>query len=126
VFGSRQDDRKLIPAIKRALEGGKPLVLHNRGEGYRQYVHVSEIPPVVAMLLEFGNRTYNVTTSEGMTVSELVHTAGVIVGKKVPIMPGNRNGMDIKYQMDGSRLFEEFGWQPSKKFEDHLKEYLLS
>ena len=35
VFGPRQDDRKVIPAIKRALEGGKPLAIHNKGVGYR-------------------------------------------------------------------------------------------
>lgn len=126
VFGDRQDDRKIIPAIKRALNGGKPLELHNGGLGYRQYIHVSEIPPVVAMLLENGNRTYNVTAGEGYTVAELITFAQNIVGRKVPMVLKMRSGMDMRYEMDCSRLRDEFNWQPSKQFTDHFKEYLLS
>lgn len=126
VFGPRQDDRKIIPAIKRALEGGKPLELHNGGNGYRQYVHVSEIPAIMGMLLEFGHRTYNVTTNEGLTVNELIWHAEQITGKKVPTVPGKRSGMDIKYQMLGARLQTEFDWSLKRQFIDHFREYLLS
>lgn len=126
VFGPRQDDRKIIPAIKRALNGGKPVELHNGGNGYRQFIHVSEIPPVIGMLLERGNRTYNVTNDEGYTVGELIDEAESITGRKVPTIPAKRSGMDLKYQMDGARLQHEFGWKPSKHFIDHLSDYLLS
>lgn len=126
VFGPRQDDRKIIPAIKRALNGGKPLELHNGGDGYRQYIHVSEIPPLIGGLLEFGNRTYNITTNEGLTVNELVYHAEKITGKTVAKKPGKRSGMDIKYQMNGARIQHELGWNPEKKFMDHFEEYLLS
>jgi len=126
VFGPRQDDRKVIPAIKRALNGGAPLVVHNGGNGYRQFIHVSEIPAIMGMLLEFGNRTYNVTTNEGLTVNELIWHAEKITGMKVPTVPGKRSGMDIKYQMNGDRLKHEFDWKPKQPFLNHLQEYLLS
>jgi nucleoside-diphosphate-sugar epimerase len=126
VFGPRQDDRKIIPAIKRALNGGKPVELHNGGNGYRQYIHVSEIPAIVGMLLEFGNRTYNVTTNEGLTVNELIWHTEKITGKKVPTVPGKRSGMDIKYQMNGARLRNEFDWKPKQPFLNHLQDYLFS
>lgn len=126
VFGPRQDDRKIIPAIKRALNGGKPLELHNGGDGYRQYIHVSEIPPLIDGLLKFGNRTYNITTNEGLTVNELVYHAEKITGKTVAKKPAKRSGMDIKYQMNGARIQHELGWKPEKKFMDHFEEYLLS
>lgn len=126
VFGPRQDDRKIIPAIKRALEGGKPVELHNGGKGYRQFIHVSEIPHILDKLLHFGNRTYNVTTNEGLTVNELIWHASQIAGKEVPTIPGKRSGMDIRYQMNGNRLKTDFDYQPAKKFIEHLREYLLS
>lgn len=126
VFGDRQDDRKVIPAIKRALNGGKPLQLHNGGNGYRQFIHVSEIPPVIDKLLECGSRTYNVTTGEGLTVNELVWHAEQITGKKVHPVPGKRSGMDIKYEMSGARLKTDLGWNPGKRFMEHYKEYLCS
>lgn len=126
VFGPRQDDRKIIPAIKRALEGGKPVELHNGGEGYRQFIHVHEIPGILAMLLEYGDRTYNVTTNEGMTVNELIQAAEAIIGKKVPTVPGKRSGMDVRYEMDGSRLRQQFDWEPYKTLSKRLTEYFLS
>ena len=126
VFGPRQDDRKVIPAIRRALNGGKPLDLHNGGQGYRQYIHVSEIPPLVMRLLAIGNRTYNITADEGMTVKELVDLAENITGQPVPVKPGRRQGMDIRYEMNGHRLREELNWQPRKKFIEHFKDYLLT
>lgn len=124
VFGPRQDDRKIIPAIKRALEGGKPVELHNGGEGYRQFIHAKEIPPVVALLLESGTRTYNITSNEGYTVKQLIAEAEYITGKKVPTVPGKRSGMDIRYEMDGTRIREEFGWKPEHDLYTTLQSYL--
>lgn len=124
VFGPRQDDRKIIPAIKRALEGGKPVELHNGGEGYRQFIHVKEIPPAVALLLESGTRTYNITSNEGYTVKQLIAEAEYITGKKVPTVPGKRSGMDIRYEMDGTRIREEFGWKPEHDLYTTLQSYL--
>lgn len=124
VFGPRQDARKIIPAIKRAIEGGKPVQLHNGGEGYRQFIHVSEIPPVIDMLLEKGSRTYNVTSGEGHTMAQLLAEAEYITGKKVPTVPGKRKGMDMRYEMDGSRLREEFGWKPAHAFSTTFTNYL--
>lgn len=126
VFGDRQDDRKVIPAIKRALEGGKPLELHNDGEGYRQFIHVSEIPRIIDKLLECGHRTYNITAGEGMTVAELIAAAENITGKKVPTVPGKRKGMDMRYEMSAGRLVTEIGWNPELSFMEHYKKYLCS
>jgi dTDP-glucose 4,6-dehydratase len=126
VYGPRQDDRKIIPAIKRALNGGKPVELHNGGQGYRQFIHVVEIPPVIELLLEKGSRTYNVTSGDGLTVRDLIAEAEYITGKKVPTVPGKRSGMDLRYVMDGSRLREEFGWKPMHEFETAFRNYLLS
>lgn len=124
VFGPRQDDRKVLPAIRRALKGGKPLTLHNGGQGYRQFIHVSEIPPAVEMLLLKGNRTYNITSGEGYTVRELCDMAERLTGRKVPTIAGRRSGMDVRYEMSSDRIRSDFQWQTEKTFEEHFKEYL--
>lgn len=124
VFGPRQDARKILPAIKRALQGGAPVVLHNEGKGFRQFIHVEEIPPVIDLLLEKGHRTYNITTAEGFTVLELIGIAEKITGKKVPTTPGKRSGMDMRYEMSPARIHMEFGWKPEQTFEDRFAPYL--
>lgn len=124
VFGPRQDDRKIIPAIKRAMFSGTPLKLHNNGEGYRQFIYVKEIPPLIDLLLERGHRVYNITSGRGYTISELCDLAYKLTGRVIPVVAGNRSGMDMRYEMSGWRLFDEFRWKPQDDFEDKFKEYL--
>lgn len=126
VFGGRQDDRKLLPAIKRALNGGKPLELHNKGMGYREWIHVFDIPPVIELLLEKGHRTYNITTEFGCTAIDAIEAVERALGKRIPTVPGKRVGMDMKYQMSGARMREEFGWTPSIDPAEAIIEYMKS
>lgn len=125
VWGPRQDERKIIPAIKSALKTGKPLPLHDRGEGSRQWIHVSEIPPVMEMLLEKGTRTYNVTAGVGHRVIDLITMAESYAKKTVPTIVAKRTGMDKSYQMSSARL-RDLGWKPMTDFATLFKEYLLT
>lgn len=125
VFGPRQDDRKILPAIKAALNGGKPVALHNDGNGYREYIYVQVIPYFLDLILRKGTRTYNITNGEGFTVKELISMAEKITGRKVPTVPGKRSGMDMRYQMSADRFCREFDWTQQKHFEDAFESYLL-
>lgn len=123
VFGARQDTRKILPLIKDCLENDKILPVHNGGTGYREYIYVKNIPPVIDLLLEKGDRTYNVTLNDGFTVSELVKQCSEITGKEIKTTESHRPGMDLKYQMDATRL-KELGWKPLYTFEEGIREYL--
>lgn len=123
VFGPRQDPAKIMSAIKKSIEEGYSIPLHQGGKGYREYIYVKNIPPVIDLLLEKGNRTYNITLNDGFTVNELIKKAEYVSGKKVNICKGNRSGMDMKYQMDATRI-KDLGWRPLYTFEEGLKEYL--
>ncbi len=124
VFGPRQDDRKVISAIKRSLSGGAALAVHNEGKGYREYIYVKNIPPAVELMLEKGEGVYNLTLNDGFTVRELIERAESVTGKKVPTIPAERPGMDLKYQMDAGRIRNELGWQETYSFDKGLQEYL--
>lgn len=124
VFGPRQDKRKIMPAIKESLAGTYSIPLHNGGTGYREYIYVKNIPPAIELILEKGDRTYNVTLNDGLRVDQLIEKAEKVSGKKCLTHPSHRPGMDAKYQMDGSRLVQDLGWKPLYSFEEGLKEYL--
>lgn len=123
VFGPRQDKRKILPAIKESLEGNYSIPLHQGGKGYREYVYVKNIPPAIDLILEKGDQTYNLTLNDGYTVEELITIAEKVSNKKCVTHPSHRQGMDLKYQMDGGKL-RELGWTPLYTFEEGLKEYL--
>jgi dTDP-glucose 4,6-dehydratase len=126
VFGPRQDTRKIMPLIKHSLETGEPIPVHNEGKGYREYIYIQNIPPAVELVLEKGNRTYNITQNDGFTVRDLIDRVEQVTGKKVNTFPEKRPGMDMQYQMDPSRIKDELGWKPLYTFDEGLKEYFAS
>jgi len=123
VFGKRQDSRKILSKIKESIEEGTPIPVHNTGTGYREYIYVKNIPPVIDMLLEKGDRVYNVTTNDGFTVKELIEKCQSVVGREIQTTEAHRPGMDMKYQMDATRL-KELGWKPLYTFEEGFIQYL--
>lgn len=125
VFGPRQDTRKIMPLIKHAIETGEEIPVHNEGKGYREYIHVKNIPPAIELILDKGEGVYNLTLNDGFTVKELIDRVERVTGKKVPTTESHRPGMDLKYQMDGDRIKNELGWFPLLSFEESVNEYFL-
>lgn len=123
VFGERQDNRKIMSAIKESIEQGRVLPVHNGGLGSREYIYVGNIPEVVELVMLKGDRTYNVTLNNSYTVLELIKKVEDLTGKKVTTIPSERKGMDMKYQMDNSRILE-LGWKPKYSFEEGIRKYL--
>ncbi len=123
IFGTRQDTRKIMPQIKKSLEQGYSIPLHQGGVGYREFLYVKNIPPAIELLLERGVGVYNLSLGDGITVSELIAKAEEITGKKVVTHPADRPGMDRKYQVDSTRALE-LGWKPLYTFEEGFREYL--
>lgn len=126
VFGERQDTRKILPLIKESIKTGKAIPIHNGGTGYREYIYVKNIPPIVHEILINGNRTYNITNNDGYTVVDLIKKCEEVTGKKVNTIESHRPGMDLKYQMSNNRIKNEFNWTPTYSFEESLKDYLLN
>lgn len=124
VFGPRQDSAKIMSAIKRSIKEGYSIPLHQGGKGYREYIYVKNIPPAVDLILEKGLGVYNVTLNDGFIVKDLIKKVEEVTGMEVTTHPSNRPGMDLKYQMDSTRI-RELGFKPLYTFEEGLKEYLL-
>lgn len=125
AFGPRQDERKVLGAIKAALKSGASVPLYNEGAGFREFIYVKNIPPVIDLILNKGNGPYNVSLNDGLTISELIVAIEKVSGQKLKTHPYNRPGMDMKYEIDNSRI-RALGWKPDYTFEEGLKEYLAT
>lgn len=123
VVGKRQDPRKVLPRIIKSMKDGSPMPVQNGGSGYREYIFVENIPPVIDLLLEKGDRVYNVTLNDGFTVNELIERIEQASGVKVTKTEAHRPGMDMAYRMDNTRI-KELGWTPLVTFEEGLANYL--
>ncbi|MFA7302336.1 MAG: GDP-mannose 4,6-dehydratase [Candidatus Paceibacterota bacterium] len=123
VFGDRQDTRKIMPQLKKSIEEGYSVPLHDEGRGYRQYIYAKNIPSAIDVILQRGDGAYNITLGEGHTVRELIKVVERLTGKRVTTHTGHRPGMDLKYDADGGKLFS-LGWRPEYSFDEGLAEYL--
>lgn len=123
VFGPRQDARKVLPRILQSIRNSEQMPVQNGGKGYREYIYVKNIPPVIDMLLHSGDRTYNVTLGDGFTVEELIGKVEEVSGSKVETTEAHRPGMDMKYQMDNARIMS-LGYVPLYTFDEGLAEYI--
>lgn len=124
VVGSRQDPRKVLPRIIKSLKDGSPMPVQNGGKGMREYIFVENIPPLIDLLLEKGDRVYNITNNDLMSVNELIAKVEEVTGKTITKTEAHRPGMDTIYQLDNTRV-KELGWIPVVSFEDGLKNYLI-
>jgi len=123
VVGDRQDDRKVLSKLVQSIKDGTPMPVHNGGIGKREYIYIKNIPPIIDLLLEKGDRVYNITNNDLLSVNELIEKVENIVGVKVKKTESFRPGMDEKYQMDASRL-KDLGWKPLYTLDEGLREYL--
>lgn len=123
VFGRRQDERKVLSRIVKSIKDREPMPVQNGGVGKREYIYVKNIPPVIELLLEKGDRVYNVTNNDLLSVNELIEKVENIAEVKLKKTETHRPGMDMIYQMDASRL-KEMGWKPLYTLEEGLAEYL--
>ena len=124
VIGSRQDPRKVLPRIIKSLKDGSPMPVQNGGKGMREYIFVENIPPLIDLLLEKGDRVYNVTNNDLMSVNELIERVEKITGRTIIKTEAHRPGMDTIYQLDNTRV-KELGWSPIVSFDEGLKNYLI-
>lgn len=123
VIGVRQDSRKVLSRIVESIKNNTPMPVHNGGLGKREYIYVENIPPLLEMLLEKGDRVYNVTLNDLYSVNELIAKVGEIIGKKIETTESHRPGMDLIYQMDNTRVLD-LGWKPLYDLESGLRKYL--
>jgi len=121
-FGYRQDIAKIIPQLVQSALVGSSVPIHNDGVGYREFIYVENIPPIVELLLKEGEGPYNIS-GHGTTVRDLVQTVEKIVDKEIKTYPAVRVGMDQYYKMDDSRL-RALGYTPRFSFEEGLQRTL--
>ena len=127
---------RIIPRTFLAAEhGGAPLRIFGSsydtrdGTAVRDYVHVSDIARANLLATEYllANRpstTLNIGAGTGSSVTQIVDEMARVLGKAVPVLPGDPRPGDPPYAVsDPSRANEVLGWLP---YHSSLKEIVAS
>lgn len=130
AFGERQHPEKFIPKIVKSVLSGEEIQIHADStctqSGSRFYVHCRNIAAAALFLLEKGQirDKYNIVGEKEVSNLELAQTIASILDRplnyRLVDFHSSRPGHDLRYALDGSKLFG-MGWTIPTTFENSLE-----
>jgi len=132
-YGSHQFPEKLIPLMINNIKNNKPLPVYGKGENIRDWLWVDDHARAIDVIFHEGKNgeKYNVGGFNEWKNIDLVHLLCSIMDKKLGREPGtsaklihyvkDRQGHDLRYAIDASKIEKELGWKPSLQFEEGLE-----
>jgi putative dTDP-glucose 4,6-dehydratase len=128
IYGVGENPKRLIPYTINAIRNGEKLYF-TTGDQTRQYLHVDEIPRILAIAIEkkLASGIYNIQGRETLTVKEIVTKIHHVMGKEVPAGCFGyiqRVDADMKYlALDGKILRKAIGFEAKTKIIDIITQY---
>ena len=137
-FGPHQHQEKLIPTVIRSALSGKEIPIYGNGKNIRDWIFVKDHVDGIHMALESG-RLGESYCFGGNCERENIELAQKICEILDVLKPRNDNksyktqikfvqdrlGHDKRYAIDNSKVEKEFGFKPSKTFEERLQETVI-
>jgi len=125
-LGERHDpETHLIPLVLQAASGRRSSIsVFGRdydtpdGTCIRDYIHIQDLCSAHWLALQSlvnsaDSQSYNLGNGNGFSVQEVIDTAELVTGRKIPVVNGPRRDGDPARLVADSRLArEKLGWQP--------------
>ena len=125
-YGIGQYVEKLIPKTCKHLTVGRKIDLHNNGTPVRTWLHSEDTARAIVTIVNAGvrNEIYNISgpyQAENINVvKKILELHGIRNDIDKYIEPLDRQGQDVRYAVDDSKL-KKLGWQPQAEFDKELK-----
>ena len=128
-YGVGQYVEKLIPKSIKYLTLDKKIDLHDRGEPRRTWLHATDTALAVITIIIMGvtNEIYNISGNAEMPNREVIKKIlsqypgnGADLNWEEYIMDSQRQGQDVRYAIDDSKL-KALGWMPQADFDKELE-----
>jgi dTDP-glucose 4,6-dehydratase len=126
-FGPYQFPEKLIPLMITNAMADEPLPVYGDGQHVRDWIFVGDHCAALSVVLEKGEPggIYNIGgRHDDMTNLKVVKTILRVLDKPETLIRhvADRPGHDRRYAMDCTMIAETLGWQPTRSFEEALRE----
>lgn len=128
IYGAGENPKRLIPYVINAIRNNEELHF-TAGDQTRQYIHVNEVPRMLALAYEkkMPSGLYNIQGKETVTVKEIVTMIHHAMGKDVPngcFGSAQRADVGMKYlALDGKKLQDAIGFETNIKIIDVVETY---
>jgi len=133
AFGERQHVEKFIPLCIKKIMNAEKITIHSypdgKTPGTRFYIHARNIASAVFFLIQNGKigEKYNISGEKEVDNLEMASLIANILGKKLEYELVNfhetRPGHDLRYGLDGTKLFH-MGWNLPLTFTESLEKMI--
>ena len=134
AFGERQHVEKFIPMTIKKILNDEEIIIHSypdkKTSGTRFYIHGRNIAAAVLFLIKNGKNgeKYNITGEREVSNLEMAQIIADTIGKPLKYKMTDchtlRPGHDLRYGLDGSKMFE-MGWKIPVPFDESIKNTIL-
>lgn len=131
-YGSHQFPEKLIPLFIHNIRENKNLPVYGKGDNIRDWLWVEDHASAIDTIFHKGalGETYNIGGINEWTNIDLIRLLCKLMDEKLNRPAGeseqlikfvkDRQGHDMRYAIDATKLENELGWKPSIQFEEGL------
>ena len=132
-YGPNHFPEKLIPLMIHNIIHSKPLPVYGKGENVRDWLYVEDHASAINVIFHKGKpgQVYNIGGNNEWKNIDLVMLLGKLMDQKLQRAHGtseklityvkDRQGHDLRYAIDSSKLQNELGWRPSVDFPTGLE-----
>jgi len=132
-YGPYQFPEKLIPLFITNIINNKPLPIYGKGENIRDWLYVEDHVNAIDTIFHKGklNETYNIGGFNEWKnidlIKVIIKVTDRLLGReegsseKLIMYVRDREGHDLRYAIDATKLKNELGWEPSLQFEEGLE-----
>lgn len=127
VYGAGQQLFKIIPRSAIYALTGRTIELHGGGRAVKSYIHIRDVSRGELAILERGElgHIYHLSPDAGSSVHDIVAKVCGLVGVDFAVAVktvDERPGQDAAYVIDSTRARTQFGWRPTIKLDEGLKD----
>lgn len=134
AFGEKQHVEKFIPLCIKKILNNETIMIHaypdKKKSGTRFYIHARNIASAVLFLIKKGTigEKYNISGEKEIGNLEMAQFIAKVLKKPLKYemvdFHSTRPGHDLRYGLDGSKLFK-MGWELPINFEESLQKTIL-
>ena len=132
-YGPYQFPEKLIPLFINNIRHRKPLPVYGKGENVRDWLYVEDHARAIDLIYHKGKtaETYNIGGFNEWKNIDIIKVVIATVDRLLGRPEGadldpityvtDRDGHDLRYAIDSTKLKTELGWEPSLQFEEGIE-----
>ena len=132
-YGPYQFPEKLIPLFINNIRHRRPLPVYGKGENVRDWLYVVDHARAIDTIFHHGRiaETYNIGGFNEWRNIDIIHVLIRTVDRLLGRPEGadldlityvtDRQGHDLRYAIDSTKLKTELGWKPSLQFEEGIE-----